>query len=127
FLSRKMVILVLILIGSSALSYTDLALPKKHSMSIEKKTIASNGASHWLDDNKTTMPTFDFSLPRTQKIQVSPLFERYYSGHSGTNTLGLPLTVAFPSGQGWLQFFEYGALLLPTIQHGYSLDVNEPL
>ena len=82
-----------------------------------EKTIATNGASQWDDDNEITMPASTFSPPTSQEIDVSPLFARYYQDHNGINMLGEPLTAAFPTAQGWLQFFASGALLLPALEN----------
>jgi len=94
---------------------------------VSTKTIATNGANRWYGDSSITAPTFDFSpsgdrkgpfpasppLPPLQNLSVSPLFEHYYTGAGGVSSLGTPVTVAFPTQQGVIQFFTAGALLLP--------------
>ncbi|HYX51144.1 MAG TPA: class A beta-lactamase, partial [Ktedonobacteraceae bacterium] len=87
---------------------------------VATKTVALNGADFWDDDTTVTAPVFDFSRSNTQALNVSPLFKRYYHSHSIATSLGTPLTVAFPTDQGWIQFFASGALLLPKDQQLYT-------
>ncbi len=63
----------------------------------------------------------------SQKISVSTLFEHYYDSHNGTQNLGDAVTVAFPTDHGWIQFFESGALFMPTTQQEHFHDANDPL
>ncbi len=123
---RIIIILLLVLIGGITLLHYNFPTSKgPHSSpgtQAAKKTVATNGASLWDGDKKATIPTFDFSLSGTQVASVSPLFASYYHSHSGMNSLGVPLTVAFPSEQGWIQFFRSGALLLPTVQYKHISD-----
>jgi len=101
-----------------ALMQTSSALASQQqrmfSQVMPQKTVATNGASQWNGDDEITTPVSTFSPPASQELYVSPLFVRYYQSHDGTYTLGEPLTVAFPTGLGWLQFFTSGALLLPA-------------
>lgn len=97
---------------SSDLAFTKLAHPSLNTF-LTKATLTTNGADRWIDDSDITLPTFDFSASETGAVSVSPLFDSYYQSHNGTNSLGTPLTVAFPTVYGWLQFFGSGALLLP--------------
>ncbi|HEU0003209.1 MAG TPA: serine hydrolase [Ktedonobacteraceae bacterium] len=92
-------------------------------------TVATNGADLWIDDATTTAPDFDFSPSNsaTEGIRVSPLFEGYYTSHHGAVNLGAPVTVAFPTNWGWLQFFESDALLLPEVQPGHAFHEVDPL
>ncbi len=91
------------------------------------QTVASNGADRWVGDTQTTVPSFDFSSKDTQAVRVSPLFAHYYSSHHGASNLGAPITPAFPTDQGWLQFFRSGALFLTTAQQGqgYGTGTND--
>ncbi len=122
FLSRHAIMLLTILVVGVTLLSSDLALtrwwpaPSLTATPVERKTTAINGADHWHGDGRVTAPIFDFSISGTQSVQVSPLFKRYYSSHSGSASLGAPLTAAFPTEVGWIQFFGSGALLLPTMQ-----------
>lgn len=92
-----------------------------------RRTIASNGADDWNDDSEVTLPSFDFSSFGSQKISVSTLFKRYYNSQNGSKNLGTPLTVAFPTGQGWIQFFETGALFMPAAQGEHLHNENDAL
>src|SRR5207244_222999 len=128
--SHTAIPLVLITLSMTFLS-SSLALtgwrPNLPAAPAAGKTVALNGADRWNDDRKVTTPTFDFSLLGTQPVQVSPLFEHYYSRHSGTSSLGAPLTVAFPAKLGWIQFFRSGALLLPAVQQPSAPSAAEVL
>ena len=124
FISRNTIILLLLIIGGSTLLYSSSAI----TMSLDglpgypaaSKTVAINGANRWDGDTKVTVPTFDFSPSSSQALKVSPLFEHYYHSHSTAKSLGAPLTIAFPTDQGWIQFFGSGALLLPADQQKYT-------
>ena len=87
--------------------------------------VASNGADRWVGDTQTTVLSFDFPSKDTQAVRVSPLFAHYYSSHHGAGNLGAPITPAFPTDQGWLQFFRSGALFLTTAQQGQGEDLVE--
>lgn len=111
------VCMLVVITAGTTLTHTDFALASQQrifGLTLPENTIATNGASQWDDDDEITMPASMFSPPASQEIGVSPLFARYYQNHDGTDTLGEPLTAAFPSTQGWLQFFASGALLLPA-------------
>ncbi|HZO72189.1 MAG TPA: serine hydrolase [Ktedonobacteraceae bacterium] len=101
---------------SSDLAFTKLVQPSLNTF-LTKATLATNGADRWADDSDITLPTFDFSASETDAASISPLFESYYQSHDGANNLGTPLTVAFPTVYGWLQFFGSGALLLPIVSN----------
>src|SRR5947209_10847149 len=110
-LFRNVIMLFLVSIASSALLSSSFALPHWPNgvltPSVASQTVSLNGANRWVEDRQTTAPTFDFSLPApsSQALGVSPLFAHYYSIHSGASSLGVPLTVASPTEQGWIQFF----------------------
>src|SRR5436305_6037728 len=131
FTFRNMIVLLLSIIGSSALLLSSSTITRTlHGLPgnlAASKTMAINGANRWNDDTKVTVPTFDFSPPGTQALKVSPLFERYYHSHNSAKSLGTPLTIAFPTDQGWIQFFGSGALLIPAAQQQLSRDANDPL
>src|SRR5712692_35024 len=107
--------------SSSIISRKRRGLP--HTLATPE-TEAINGADLWDGDTTITVPSFDFSPPGTGTpvAKVSPLFEGYYTSHGGILSLGNPLTVAFPIDQGWIQFFELDALLLPEAQQEYPHD-----
>ena len=88
---------------------------------IEQKTQVVNGTNQWVNDRQVTPLVSSLTLPNTQHITVSPLFTTYYLTHGAVNNLGNPLTSAFPVAQGWLQFFEAGALFLP-VSHQVSVS-----
>src|SRR5712691_7991548 len=115
-LSRNMAILLLVTIASAALLYacsSNTELPHGSTEVPEaSKTVALNGTDRWVGDTQTTAPGFYFPLQGTQAVTVSPLFEHYYSSHGGASSLGVPTTLAFPTGQGWIQFFSSSALFL---------------
>jgi beta-lactamase class A len=78
---------------------------------------SSNGlpASAWANDTRTQTPAYNFTLPSTsQAPAVDPSFASYYTTHGGPQALGLPLTVAYQSASGRVQFFAAGALFVPT-------------
>ena len=123
--------ILLMLIAGGPLLYSDSAISRQLHHSNPRpavsKTIASNGADNWDDDNEVTAPGPDFSLSGSHKIGVATIFERYYNSHSGSKSLGVPVTVAFPTGQGWLQFFESGALFISANQPSHAHNANNPL
>ncbi|MBO0780174.1 MAG: serine hydrolase, partial [Ktedonobacteraceae bacterium] len=88
-------------------------------------TVATNGSDQWVGDEQITTVTSSFSLP--EKVSVSPLFAPYYQKPGITTSLGAPITVAFPTSQGWMQFFVTGALLLPTTPRSQAQNTDDPL
>ncbi len=122
FLPKNLALLFLAIIIGSALIYASFTfvgrLPHLSPPLAASQTIVLNGATRWNNVTKTTAPTFDFSFPgtRTQDIGLSPLFAGYYASHHGSSNLGTAVTVAFSTTQGWIQFFQSGALLLPLSQ-----------
>jgi beta-lactamase class A len=90
-------------------------------------TIASNGAGQWDNDDVVTTPLSTFSLSTSEKIAISPLFEKYYQSHGAAENLGGPVTDAFPVDQGLLQFFASGALLSPEQQQARSQSSQDIL
>src|SRR5437588_5989330 len=86
FVSRNTLIVFLVIIVGHALLYSDLIITRWHGLPgkpAASTTVAINGAIHWDGDRKVTAPTFDFSAPGSQELNISPLFERYYSSHNG--------------------------------------------
>src|SRR5262249_16137598 len=78
-------------------------------------TMATNGPPKWENDEMITAPVTNFSSPSSRTLSVSPLFTRTYQTYGTShNGLGTPITTAFPTTDGWLQFFVNGALLLPA-------------
>ncbi|GHO45050.1 hypothetical protein KSX_32130 [Ktedonospora formicarum] len=90
-------------------------------------THVSNGANQWVGKSNVTTPNVDFPVSEAQQVGVSPLFERYTQNHGGTASLGSPLTAAFPTDQGWMQFFTSGALLQPARQQESMQGTKDPL
>jgi hypothetical protein len=131
FVSRKPIILVLVsTCGFLLLSCGFLISTQRHDLPatpIVSKVTVMNGADLWEGDSKTTVASFDFSANEPQSLSISPLFEPYYHSHSGATSLGVPVSVAFPTDQGWIQFFAWGALLLPANQLGYTNQTEDPL
>src|SRR5690349_17774418 len=80
----------------------------------KQATVATNGADQWDNDDMVTEPITNFSSLSSNTLSVSPLFTRAYQIYGTShNSLGAPITTAFPTTDGWLQFFANGALLLP--------------
>src|SRR5207245_1930900 len=95
--------ILLVMLGSTVLLYSSFAITRRlHTLSAtpaESRTMATNGATRWVGDRTATAPRFDFPASNSPAVSVSPLFERYYTSHSGATSLGVPVTDAFPSGQ----------------------------
>jgi len=125
FISKNALILLAVFVVSALFLSSGVAITRLHRSAIPdvNQTIALNGANSWQGDRRVTAPAFPFSSG--QPVSVAPLFAAYYAAHSGAQSLGQPLTVAFPTGKGWLQFFMSGALLLPAPQPIYS--AGDPL
>jgi hypothetical protein len=129
--SRHTIILLLVSTCGVLLLYCGFVLSRqRHSLPATptgSKVTVLNGANLWDGDSKVTVPSFDFSATEPQSLSVSPLFELYYHSHSGPTSLGSPVSAAFPSDQGWIQFFAWGALLLPAVQQGHTSQTDSPL
>jgi len=81
------------------------------------KIVVMNGSDQWVGVNKlTAMTSAPFLPPDTGTLEVSPLFASYYQRQQLARSLGDPITVAFPTTRGWVQFFSGGALLSPAPQ-----------
>jgi hypothetical protein len=125
---RNICIFLLVMFGSSLLLFPDLNVSRGYEPPVQTAlhgTIVTNGADRWNGDEEVTVPDFDFPAPAARILSVSPLFQTYYSDHSGATSLEAPVTPAFPIGQGWIQFFATGALLLPVAQHAHPRDTGE--
>jgi hypothetical protein len=86
-------------------------------------TLATNGADQWDNDDQVTTPVINFSPLSPNTLSVSPLFTHVYQTYgTANNSLGAPITAAFPTTHGWLQFFANGALLLPSTSQAQTLD-----
>ena len=68
----------------------------------------------WAHDTTVTLPTAQDATPASQHYSVDAAFASYYTSHAGAVQLGAAITPAFPGQPGVLQFFQSGALLLPT-------------
>lgn len=126
--SRNVIMLLVAITGGATLLYSGFTLtrwPRGFTGTpATSNTVAINGANHWDGDTKVTAPAFDFSPASTQVLNVSPVFEHYYHSQSGAKNLGIPLSVAFPTQQGWIQFFGAGALLLPATQQNHIQEAK---
>jgi beta-lactamase class A len=102
----------------------NLRLP--HAASVNPKTVATNGAQQWTGDDKITTPDTNFSTLSSSSLSISQPFLQAYQIYGTTNnSLGTPITTAFPTTYGWLQFFADGALLLPSTQNAHFLDTDD--
>jgi beta-lactamase class A len=91
------------------------------------KTIVTNGADQWNNNTKITAPVIRFVPASDNTLSVSTLFSQAYQLYgSSHNSLGKPITAAFPTIYGWLQFFTHGALLLPSHQE-LGQNPDDPL
>lgn len=70
----------------------------------------------WAQQTQQTTPNPAYAAFATQKASVDPAFQAYYTAHAGATQLGTPLTPAFPTSAGLVQFFPADALLLPSSQ-----------
>ena len=133
FLRKNLALLFLAMSIISALVYASFTfvsrLPHLSAPSAASQTLVLNGAARWNNDSETTAPTFDFSSSgnSTQDIAISPLFADYYSSHQAASNLGKAVTVAFSTHQGWVQFFQFGALLLLSPQSQRLKGAGDPL
>lgn len=125
---------LLIVFGSSLLFNSSSSAASRHLPALQVKPVVTvspvvQETTPWENDTQTTAPTFDFSqdgsvLPDSS---ISPLFEGYYTLHSGATSLGAPLTTAFHTDYGWIQFFASGALLLRAVPQKHFPHVDDPL
>jgi beta-lactamase class A len=76
--------------------------------------------TEWSNDTRTTPRGFDAFAHATPSYAVDSRFAAYYQSHAGANLLGQPLTQAYPTAVGVVQFFAAGALLLPTSPAVYT-------
>ncbi len=105
-------------IGIASASVFGKAHPANSSSSVQQ-ILVTNGSTQWSTDKHTTPLAAPQILIRPQMLSVSPLFASYYGQNGVAADLGKPLTSAFPVVQGWLQFFNAGALFLPTTLETY--------
>ncbi len=68
----------------------------------------------WWGDKLTHAPQQSNAAFGTQQASVDSVFQGYYSAHGGATVLGSALTPGFPTSAGEVQFFQDGALLLPS-------------
>ena len=80
----------------------------------------TNGASLWRHDHTTTPPAIPFNPP-AQPPPVEGRFAAWYAAHNGPQTLGTPVTAAFPAAAGLVQFFQSGVLVSPVSAHPASV------
>lgn len=111
--TRSTLALAVLLIFSTLLC---IGLTSSSLSAQQGSVVAVSRRERWESDGKVTEPDFAFSLASSQVLKVSPLFEGYYQKHNGKTSLGAPITTAFPTNRGWLQFYSLGALFLPDKQ-----------
>lgn len=63
---------------------------------------------------RTITPRFAFSTAGSHPYAIDARFAAYYAAHGGAALLGQPITLAYSTTSGWVQFFTSGALLLPS-------------
>ncbi|GCE28164.1 hypothetical protein KDA_36480 [Dictyobacter alpinus] len=95
---------------------------------VDEKVVMANRAEQWEHNSNITPPYTNFTF-LLQNEMIAPCFQRYYELYDGEHSLGNPLTDAFPVQQGWLQFFDNGALFYP-LKHRLpvqfsSINLNE--
>jgi beta-lactamase class A len=91
-------------------------------------TVVTNGSDRWDNDDRVTTPVANFTPLSSNTLNISPPFTRIYQTYgTSNNSLGAPITTAFPSTDGWLQFFANGALLLPSKQQAQTHDDDASL
>ncbi|MGH2486784.1 MAG: hypothetical protein ACRDHE_12310, partial [Ktedonobacterales bacterium] len=83
-----------------------------------------SAASGWLAGTQTHAASFAFAAPATNHGVVDPVFQAYYTAAGGAQQLGAAITSAFPTNDGWIQFFSAGALLLPKSGTTPSASAN---
>jgi beta-lactamase class A len=137
-LASTLLLLVLVCAGSIS-AYSGFTLLRRHTPKYASvtsnagsangvgNTLVLNGANTWDGDTQVTAPLSNNSQESTQGINVSSLFQGYYTSHNGAINLGTPLTVAFPTAQGELQFFQWGALLVPSFHRTQLRGSVDPL
>ena len=122
-------VILFFIIGEAGLPLAFPALFPQHSGM--PTTVATDGVERWSSDARVTAPVFNLTAFNPGLLSVDPLFASAYQvyGPVATNTLGAPITAAFPSTHGWLQFFVNGALLLPSTGQAISSssDAGDPL
>ncbi len=89
-----------------------------------------DNTTHLLSTNTTTqvsgVPTLTFTLSATDQPKIDPAFAHYYQQYAGATRLGAPLTPAYPTNAGWIQYFRFGALLLPSTQSSLPAATGAP-
>ncbi len=113
-------VMLVLIIGTASIASTS-AFSKMHhtSSSIIQQTLITNGANQWSNDAHVTPLAVSPMLADQSQLTISSLFTSYYQQNGIADSLGKPITVAFPIDQGWLQFFEAGALFFPTPRQAY--------
>ena len=119
---RNTLIITILLVLSTLLC---IGLTSSSFSAQQGSVVAVSRRERWEGDGKVTEPDFAFSLASSQALKVSPLFAGYYQKHNGEANLGAPVTVAFPTNRGWLQFYSLGALFLPDKQQGNLADTKD--
>ncbi len=86
--------------------------------------LVHTGLLQWEGVTQTTAPSVPVAAP-TAGIEVDPAFASYYRQHGGASQLGTPLTPAFESSDGLMQFFTNTALIqMPSMPQGIRGDTT---
>lgn len=95
----------------------------EHTSTRKQATMSASGdaqsdamlAAPWKHDTRKMAAQFPLAQQSPgQQLAVDPAFAAYYNSHDGNDMLGAPLTPAYPTAGGTIQFFTSGALLLPV-------------
>ena len=68
-------------------------------------------AAELANDGQQTAPIFSFPSTAAEGLAVAPIFTSYYDAHGGAAFLGTPITPAYPTADGTVQFFSAGGLI----------------
>lgn len=107
-----------LLLGTHAALAAVAAANSQSATSNPSTKITAPGVTSYAGSSRTTPPSFD-APAADQQIAVAPIFADYYNAHGGQALLGTPITAAYPAQVGQVQFFIYGALVLPSAGAGH--------
>ena len=99
------VVLVAVLHATSG--GTSSAISTQNSLGTSIPTVAASLA----DDAQRSAPIFTFPMSAPQGLAVAPIFAAYYDAHGGASLFGAPITPAYPTADGMVQFFTAGGLI----------------
>lgn len=110
---RFKIFFYIIVISILSIGITKLA-PVIHSIELPLSsgtTLLTNDSENWSQDTTVTKPSFNI-VPSTT-ISIAKQFQSYYNKHSGLTSLGKPITEGYNTQEGFIQFFQFDALLIP--------------